>query len=173
MVSKYGYEFYNCSSRKGLGEYNKSRFLKLRSDFNTKGCTASDYYILLYVIIVYAFNNQIRFNANGEFNLPVGKRDFNAKIERKLIGFIERLREQDNEFSSTDFRSFNTQKLNENDFVYIDPPYLIACATYNENGGWLDKDELDLLEFLDVLDSKKIKFALSNVLISKGKKMKF
>lgn len=169
LVSKYGYEFYNCDSKKGLGKYNKSRFLKLRNDFNAMSCAANDYYILFYVMIVYAFNNQIRFNSNGEFNLPVGKRDFNAKMEQKLINFIERLHEQNSEFSSADFRNFNTQGLNKNDFIYIDPPYLITCATYNENGGWLDKDELDLLEFLDVLHSKKIKFALSNVLTSKGK----
>ncbi|WP_306306929.1 DNA adenine methylase [Helicobacter cinaedi] len=38
-------------------------------------------------------------------------------------------------------------KINENDFVYIDPPYLITCATYNENGGWDEQDEKDLLVF--------------------------
>ncbi|QQF52106.1 DNA adenine methylase [Campylobacter fetus subsp. venerealis] len=169
IVSKYGYEFYNCDSKKGLGEYNKSHFLKLRNDFNAMNYTANNYCIIFYVMIVYAFNNQIRFNSNGEFNLPVGKRDFNAKMEQKLIHFIERLNKQDSEFFSTDFRNFNIQKLNKNDFVYIDPPYLITCATYNENGGWLDKDEIDLLEFLDILNGKKIKFALSNVLTNKGK----
>ncbi|MCR6578529.1 DNA adenine methylase [Campylobacter insulaenigrae] len=169
LVSKYGYEFYNCNSKKGLSKYNKDRFLKLRNDFNAMNYAASDYCILFYVMIVYAFNNQIRFNSNGEFNLPVGKRDFNAKMEQKLIDFIERLQKQNSEFSNSDFRNFNVQELNKNDFIYIDPPYLITCATYNENGGWLNKDELDLLEFLDVLDSKKIKFALSNVLTNKGK----
>lgn len=58
-------------------------------------------------MIVYAFNNQIRFNANGEFNLPVGKCDFNAKMEQKLVNFIERLHEQESVFSSIDFREFN------------------------------------------------------------------
>ena len=169
IISKNGYDFYKCTSSKGLGEYNKSRFLKLRNDFNTKSCATADYYILFYVMIVYAFNNQIRFNSNGEFNLPVGKRDFNAKMEQKLIKFIERLHEQKSEFYSIDFREFDTQRLSKDDFVYIDPPYLITCATYNENGGWSEQDELDLLDFLDELDSKKIRFALSNVLTSKGK----
>lgn len=169
IVSKYGYEFYQCNSQKGLGEYNKSRFLKLRSDFNSMNYTATNYYLLFYVMIVYAFNNQIRFNANGEFNLPVGKRDFNAKMEQKLVKFIDKLHEQDSEFLSIDFREFDTQNLDKKDFIYIDPPYLITCATYNENGGWGEQDERDLLEFIDNLNSKKIKFALSNVLTSKGK----
>ena len=55
------------------------------------------------------------------------------------------------------------------DFVYIDPPYLITCATYNEQGGWSEADEKDLLTFLDELNGRNIRFALSNVLRSKGK----
>ena len=80
LVSKNGYNYYKCESSKGLGSYNKEKFLKLRTDFNEKkkrGNYDYYYYVMLYVIIVYAFNNQIRFNSNGEFNLPVGKRDFN------------------------------------------------------------------------------------------------
>ena len=50
-----------------------------------------------------------------------------------------------------------------------DPPYLITCATYNEQGGWGEGEERDLLEFLDRLDMQGISFALSNVLRSKGK----
>ncbi|BAM12670.1 conserved hypothetical protein [Helicobacter cinaedi PAGU611] len=169
VVSKYGYDFYKCDSSKGLGKYNKSRFLRLRSDFNTMSYNATDYYLLFYVMIVYAFNNQIRFNASGEFNLPVGKRDFNAKMEQKLVNFIDRIHEQDCFFTCVDFRNYDISKINENDFVYIDPPYLITCATYNENGGWDEQDEKDLLVFLDNLNARKIKFVLSNVLTSKGK----
>ncbi|MGP1485840.1 MAG: DNA adenine methylase [Campylobacter sp.] len=109
VVSKYGYDFYKCSSQNGLGEYNKSRFLRLRSDFNAMNYASTEYHILFYVMIVYAFNNQIRFNSNGNFNLPVGKRDFNAKMEQKLVNFIERLHEQESVFSSIDFREFNAQ----------------------------------------------------------------
>ena len=68
-----------------------------------------------------------------------------------------------------DFREFNITQLNTSDFVYVDPPYLITCATYNENGGWSETDEKDLLAFLDNLDKRNIRFALSNVLRSKGK----
>ncbi|MDR3092760.1 MAG: hypothetical protein LBU33_02460, partial [Endomicrobium sp.] len=40
---------------------------------------------------------------------------------------------------------------------------------YNEQNGWTNKDEKDLLNFLDFINAKKVKFALSNVLRSKGK----
>ena len=172
LVSDKGYDYYKCDSSKGLGSYNKENFLKLRADFNEKkkkGNYDYYYYVMLYVIIVYAFNNQIRFNSNGEFNLPVGKRDFNKKMQQKLSDFIDKIKEQNCKFTCLDFRKFDIDTLKNNDFVYVDPPYLITCATYNEQGGWSETDEKDLLRFLDSLNEKGLRFALSNVLRSKGK----
>ncbi|GMO52376.1 MAG: hypothetical protein Ta2C_02800 [Candidatus Endomicrobiellum trichonymphae] len=98
-------------------------------------------------MIVYSFNNQVRFNSRGEFNLPVGKRDFNTQLIKKLIFFIDRLKSNNFIFTNTDFRKFDTTALTKNDFVYCDPPYLITRASYNEQNGWTDKDEKDLLKF--------------------------
>lgn len=174
LVSKNGYEYYNCESSKGLAPYNKEKFLQLRTDFNKRKVDKmfDYYYIMLYVLIVYSFNNQIRFNSGGEFNLPVGKRDFNKKMADKLSAFIDKIKEQNCIFTCKDFREFDISKFERNDFVYIDPPYLITCATYNEQGGWNENTEHDLLVFLDALSEKKIRFALSNVLRSKGKENK-
>ncbi len=175
LVSEHGYDYYECESSKGLSDYNRDKFLRLRADFNEKHANGNFdyyYYVMLYVIIVYAFNNQIRFNSNGEFNLPVGKRDFNKKMEQKLVEFIERIHAQNCTFTCCDFREFDISALTPQDFVYIDPPYLITCATYNEQGGWDEATEKDLLAFLDELHSKNIRFALSNVLRSKGKENK-
>lgn len=169
FVSKNGYDYYRCESSKGLADYNRNKFLRLRADFNTKTREDYYYYVVLYVLIVYAFNNQIRFNRNGEFNLPVGKRDFNDKMASKLSAFIDGIKAQDCVFTCEDFRSFNVEQLTKNDFVYADPPYLITCATYNEQGGWNEDTEKDLLRFLDELSERNIRFALSNVLRSKGK----
>ncbi len=172
LVSENGYEFYNCESSKGLGDYNREHFLKLRKDFNDRKVEDYYYYIMLYVIIVYAFNNQIRFNSKGEFNLPVGKRDFNRNMQEKLSAFIDRIQSQNCKFTCEDFRNFDVSKLGNSDFVYVDPPYLITCATYNEQGGWSEQDEIDLLAFLDRLTERNLRFALSNVLRSKGKENK-
>ena len=174
LVSKHGYDYYRCDSSKGLGDYNRESYLKLRADFNKKHAKGNFYYdsVMLYVIIVYAFNNQIRFNSNGEFNLPVGKRDFNKKMKQKLIEFIDRIQAQNCTFTCCDFREFDISVLTPQDFVYVDPPYLITCATYNEQGGWNESTEKDLLAFLDELHNKHIRFALSNVLRSKGKENK-
>lgn len=163
-----GYEFYNCSSADGLGSYNKEKYLMLRSDFNSLPKKDSDYYVMLYVLIVFAFNNQIRFNSSGKFNLPIGKRDFNQNMYKKLSNFLSLLHSQNAIFTHKDFRNFDISKLTPNDFVYVDPPYLITCAAYNEQGGWTENDEKDLLCFLDSLSKKNVRFALSNVLEAKG-----
>jgi DNA adenine methylase Dam len=176
MIEKYGlsrstvngYKYYGCDSSSGLTSYNREPFLHLREDFNGKN-EDYGYYIMLYVLIVFAFNNQIRFNSKGKFNLPVGKRDFNDKMKSKLSAFIDRLQGGDYRFISQDFREVDMTTLTGNSLIYCDPPYLITCATYNEQDGWNEQCERDLLSLLDGLNKRHIRFALSNVLASKGK----
>lgn len=170
LVSINGYDFYGCESSRGLGNYNRERFIALRQNFNARREHDEMYFLMLYVLIVYSFNNQLRFNSKGEFNLPVGKRDFNWRMQKKLSDFIDRIQSEQYEFISQDFREIDVNSYTENSFFYIDPPYLITCAGYNENDGWTDADEQDLLAFIDGLDELGIKFALSNVLTSNGKK---
>jgi DNA adenine methylase Dam len=169
-VKNYGYEYYKCNSAEGLSSYNRDKYIRLREDVNSSIKHDSEYYIKLYVLIVFAFNNQIRFNRKGDYNLPPGKRDFNEKMKKKLQNFLEVIHKQNNEFFMNDFTSFKTFDLGENDFVYADPPYLITCATYNEQGGWNEEKEYQLLELLDELAGKGVRFALSNVLEAKGKR---
>ncbi|GAB2541239.1 Dam family site-specific DNA-(adenine-N6)-methyltransferase [Gracilibacillus alcaliphilus] len=162
-----GYAFYGLDSAKGLAVYNKEKFIQLRNDYN-QGVYDEDPLkpIVFYVLLVYGFNNQIRFNANGAYNLPVGKRDFNIRMEQKLIRFIEALQAKSFVFSTKDFRDFD--QIGKDDFVYLDPPYLISTASYNENGGWGEQDERDLLDFLDRLHQQGTRWALSNVSMHKG-----
>lgn len=165
-----GYEYYDCNSSSGLGKYNKDRFLKMRNDYNNRGEDNSYYDILFYTIVIYSFNNQIRFNKKGECNIPVGKRDFNSNLQKKLSSFIDRIKEKDILFKLNDFREIDFSKFcREDAFIYADPPYLITTATYTEQDGWNEEKEKLLLEILDYINSKKIKFALSNVLEHDGK----
>lgn len=175
LIKKYGLTqswidgYPENNSSDGLAEINKEPFIKLREDFNNYKKKDLKHYIMLYTLIVYAFNNQIRYNKSGEYNLPVGKRDFNKKMQNKLASFMDKI--QDVKFSifCSDFRDVDIEDLPEDAFVYCDPPYLITTAGYNEQNGWTEQDENDLLSLLDKINSKGIKFALSNVLTSKGK----
>lgn len=167
--SIHGYEHYGCLTDRGLGDFNRSGYLRLRDDFNALSEHDDDYYLHLYALVVFAFNNQIRFSRGGEFNLPVGKRDFNSRIVRNLEAFVGRLQKQRKEFRNMDFREISLEEYSPGDFVYCDPPYLIATASYNEQGGWTDTDENDLHDYLDALDARGISFALSNVMSHKGR----
>ena len=127
--------------------------------------------IALFVLICYSFNHQFRFNSKGEFNMPFGKNRsrFNDTIKENLINFHKAVNEKNIVFTNMDFTELKVDKLKPNDFVYCDPPYLITCATYNEKDGWnLDKEN-KLLDLLNRINDKGIKFGLSNVLFSKGK----
>lgn len=127
--------------------------------------------IMLYVLICYSFNHQFRFNSKGEFNMPFGKNrsQWNDTMKKNLINFHKAITEKNIIFTNKDFNELKIDKLTSNDFVYCDPPYLITCATYNEKDGWNENCERKLLELLDKLNSQSVKFALSNVLFSKGK----
>lgn len=165
-TDKNGYEFYGTNSNDGLADYNKVPYSNLKKDFNNYKEVDLLHYEMLYLLIVFGFNNQIRFNSKGEFNLPVGKRDFNKQIKKKLICFSSKLKNQNAEFLNLDFKKY---EFKENDFIYADPPYLITTASYNENGGWSKSKEKELLDYLKKADVKGVKFALSNVLTHKGK----
>ena len=165
----YGYAHYGCESSTGLASFNKNAYGRLRDYYADLPDDDRRKSIALYVLIVYGFNNQIRFNAKGAYNLPVGKRDFNAKMQLKLRRFIKRLHEGDFTFSCSDFRALDLTRLGKGDFVYADPPYLVTTASYNENGGWTEDDERDLLALLDRVHDTGCRFALSNVTNSNGR----
>ena len=151
---------------------NTEGFNKLRNDYNSNPFKSN--YItstVLYVLICYSFNHQFRFNSKGEFNMPFGKNrsQWNDTMKKNLIDFYKAITGKNVTFTNMDFRNLKVEKLKPTDFVYCDPPYLITCATYNEKDGWNEQCEKDLLNLLDNLNSQGVKFALSNVLFSKGK----
>lgn len=150
---------------------NAEGFNKLRSDYNNPQYNKYDANIMLYVLICFSFNHQFRFNSKGEFNMPFGKdrSRWNDTMKKNLINFQKAITDKDILFINKDFRELKIDKLNSNDFVYCDPPYLITCATYNEKDGWNEQCERNLLDLLDKLNENNVKFALSNVLFSKGK----
>ena len=114
--------------------------------------------------LIEMFNNQIRFNSKGEYNMPFGKdrSSFNPTLRQKFIDFHKRLNEIDCSFLNIPFERFDFSDFMEGDFVYADPPYFNSVATYNENGGWTEEMENKLLDSLDTLNDKGVKFALSN-----------
>lgn len=163
-------EIYSLIDSYKLSKSNQDGFLKLRNDYNQKPNS-----IKLYTLISYSYNYQIRFNNNLLFNNPFGKNRsyFSDNMKNNLLNFKETLSSKNILFMSKDFESFDLDVFKHDDLIYCDPPYLITTGSYNDgNRGfkdWNEKSELALLSFLDKLNERGIKFALSNVIEHKGK----
>ena len=160
----------NRISEFNLSKTNAEGFRKFR-DFYNKNKNPLD----LYVLVCFSFNYQFRFNSNLEYNNPFGKNrsSFSTTLEENLIKFINELQSKNIVFSNEDYKNIPISELKENDFVYCDPPYLITTGSYNDGNrgfkNWTSVDEIELLHYLDELNNKGVKFALSNVLEHKGK----
>lgn len=161
---KEGKDNYCELKHEGLSNYNREGYQKLKDDYNQN----NDINKLL-VLLIYSFNHYIRFNSNKQFNVPVGKVDLSTSIYKKLELFVNHIKTKKITFSNKDFRDISLYQ-NKKAIYYFDPPYLITTAPYNST--WNIDDEKDLLNLLDDLNSKGIKFILSNVLLSNGKENK-
>ena len=149
-----------------IAKFNKEGYEELRKHVNNYKKNDP---LILYILLIYGFNRMLRFNGGGKFNLPVGNVDFNKNVVRALNGYFEFVRDKKIKISSIDFRKFFSEKIyNKNDFVYIDPPYLITSSEYNKL--WDTKSESDLLAIIDKLDKRGVRFALSNVTHYNGNK---
>ena len=145
-------------------EQYKKAYMSLRSDYN-KNKTVLDFYTLMF----YSFSQQFRFNNKGEFNMPCGNDCFSDKNKEYIRNGRIFFKSDNVIITNNDFRELKISKLDNDSFVYLDPPYLDTTATYNENGGWTIKDEQDLYDICEELDNNGIKFGMSNVFINKGK----
>jgi len=149
-----------------FARFNKEGYDKLRTHVNKHSNKDP---IILYLLLIYGFNRMLRFNGDGRFNLPVGNVDFNKNVVRALNEYFDFMQDNRVRFTTMDFRDFfNKNQFSKGDFVYLDPPYLIAASEYNKL--WDDESEVGLLSLLDELNKRKVRFALSNVTHYNGSK---
>ncbi len=132
--------------------YNNKKKLKLSDEF---------YCAVFYFVRDYCYASMFRYNANGEFNVPYGgisynRKDFSKKIEYvssdELKNYMEKTK-----ICNCDFEVFcNKIELNENDFMFLDPPYDTEFSTYAKN----DFDKDDQIRLANYLSNTKAKFML-------------
>ena len=145
--------------------YNKEAYLRMKADFIEGGQLDMK---RLYLLLIYGFNHMLRFNGKGLFNLPVGNVDFNKNVHDALEDYFMLLSQKDAEWHNEDYRNFlNEIDYQPDDLVYLDPPYLITFSEYNKL--WNKETERDLLELLDNLNDRGVKFAISNVTHYRGR----
>lgn len=149
-------------------------FLKVRSDFNLQrikinynslennSLERAAQFIFLNKT---CFNGLFRLNAKGDFNVPFGKyKTANIFDESNILAASKVL--QNAEIVCGDY-SLCFSKVQDNSFVYFDPPYrpLSTTASFTTYTGtaFTDKSQIKLSLFFQKLDKEKnVKLMLSN-----------
>jgi len=117
---------------------------------------------IFYFIREYCYSSMFRYNKKGEFNVPYGGISYNCKDFSKKIEYLKSsgLREHlsRTEIYNLDFEDFLLKtRPQENDFIFIDPPYDTDFSTYAQN----KFDREDQRRLVDYLTYKcKAKFML-------------
>lgn len=144
-----------------LEKSNKENYILLRNDYNN----TKDIY-KLFVLHMYCFQNQMRFNGKLEFNSPVGNCSYNSTLTERIQKFIPRTINY--ELFNLSYKDLDITHLDKDSVFYFDPPYFITNATYNDGKrgfvGWNADEETKLLEYITFLHENGFKFILSNVI---------
>lgn len=132
--------------------YNYNQELKIDDEFSSA---------IFYFIREYCYASMFRYNKRGNFNVPYGGISYNRKDFNKKIEYInsQKIRDymKNTNIYNLDFEDFCNQiKLNENDFMFLDPPYDTEFSTYAGN----DFNKNDQIRLANYLKKTKAKFML-------------
>lgn len=155
----------------GLTKADKDAYLRLRNHYNSVDIDQRDP-IELFVLTLYSFQHMIRFNKNGGFNVPVGNSGLTDDVIDRLINYRTKIPLGGLTLGS--FTDVDMNQFDEDTLFYFDPPYIITSAAYNDGkrleAEWTERDEYELLNYLERLDNAGRKFLLSNTVIHKGQR---
>lgn len=147
---------------------DKEGYNNLRAKYNGTPIDKRDP-IMLYTLILFGFQQQIRFNSEYGFNIPVGSRRFNDKLLSKFVSFSREIKDKNILFMNSSFTQLD-EFISPDSFFYFDPPYRATLATYNDGKrgfeGWSIGHESDLCRFMDKIHSRKSKFMFSYIIQS-------
>lgn len=103
-------------TKRNMSKVNSEAYLKLREEYNESFDVEK-----LYLLMTNSFNNQLRFNQKGQFNMPFGKdrSSFNKNMQNKLENYQQSLQERDINFN---VKSWNDWDFSKFDLVLLDPP---------------------------------------------------
>jgi DNA adenine methylase len=110
------------------------------------------------------FNGLFRFNSKGEFNVPQGRYKNPKILDAENLVKVSQLLSVA-EIQKADFREIK-KRVNENTFVYYDPPYrplnqTSSFTAYSKNN-FGDPEQIALATLFSELNQKGVKQMLSN-----------
>lgn len=160
----YSFDSRTLNFDKELFMEHKKNYEKLRNYYNQE-----KYVSLLYILTIYYFSHQMRFNNKDEFNMPCGHDKFTQKNKEWIKQGCDFFQKDNVKIMNCYYDYFPSNMFNSNDFIYLDPPYLGTTATYNENGKWTVEDEQQMYHWLELLNRLNIRWGMSNSFANKGK----
>ena len=149
-------------------ENRKDYYYKKREEYNSLKINSEVNNIEKAVLFIFlnktCFNGLYRVNKKGEFNVPMGAYK-KPKIcdEENLKNVSLTLRNV--KIVYADYRK-SEKFIDDKTFVYIDPPYrplniTSSFTSYTEND-FNDKEQIELAEYINVLNKKGAKIVISN-----------
>ena len=149
-------------------ENRKDYYYKKREEYNSLKINSEVNNIEKAVLFIFlnktCFNGLYRVNKKGEFNVPMGAYK-KPKIcdEENLKNVSLTLRNV--KIVYADYKE-SEKFIDDKTFVYIDPPYrplniTSSFTSYTEND-FNDKEQIELAEYINVLNKKGAKIVISN-----------
>lgn len=142
-------------------------FRYLYNEGRELGINPSFYTAIFYFIREFCYAAMFRYNKNGKFNVPYGGKSYNRKEFQKKIDYLksEEIKDymKNTQIYCNDFEDFlNQVNPQENDFIFLDPPYDSEFSTYAKNEfnkedqirlrDWLRKTKADFMMIVKETD---------------------
>lgn len=147
---------------------DKSGYLLLRDDYN-KERTSVKKSAMLFNLICRSFSNMCRHNKSGQFNVPFGERNhLPIRIQASREAYIAAQSSGVVGWLGVDYkRAFSLLSERPSVVYYVDPPYAVSDASYNN--GWTENDQVELHAELDAANKRGQFFMYHNVIENRGK----
>lgn len=86
----------------------------------------------------FCYGSMFRYGKDGKFNIPYGGHSYNSKCFQCKVDDIQEKEMQEFfgkhvHIESKDFEEFMSKSYNEDDFIFLDPPYICTFSDYDNN----------------------------------------
>lgn len=138
-----------------VDDKNETLYYQIRDMFN--GLVAKKYSdaLLYFFINKTAYSGMIRYNSKGEFNVPYGRY---AKLNTSLVTKTHNQLLTNTEIYNCDYKDI-FKMANEDDFMFLDPPYDCVFSDYGNieyKNGFSEKNHIELANVYKQLKCKAL-----------------
>lgn len=150
---------------------SKDVYLQVREAFNQRSVSEPTHAAMFYFLNKQGFNGLIRYNNNGEFNVPHGNYKKFPALNYEHIQEVSSILSGNVSLFSMDWHRFIQRnvlpkaKEGLQILVYLDPPYIPTSKSANFTGYWKTfgiEQHKKLKKTIDALSEHNVKCVLSN-----------